>query len=100
MTIAINILGNNVWICLLSPTTQLIFLFIMKGLKAPRGIIWITSWAPWMVHAQGIVMMRILWVPMEMFVLCCTMSNHGLSMCDKCELMYYCTTCIDTGWSE
>ena len=23
-----------------------------KGLKVPRGIIWITRWAPWTVHAQ------------------------------------------------
>ena len=39
-------------------------------------------------------MMRELWVTMGMCVLCCTMCSLGLSMCDKCPLIY-CFDCFD-----
>ena len=54
VTVAVHSFGNSVWICPSSPGTRRMFSFgIVKGLKDPRGMIWITRWAP-------TVMMRVL----------------------------------------
>ena len=68
---------------------------IVKGLKHSRGIIWITRWAPWMVHAQEDCDYED--VAGDDGDVCALLHQVyiGLSMCDKCQLTY-CTSCIDT----
>ena len=54
VTVAIDTLGNIVWICPLAPGHRRMFSFgIVRGPKGQRDIIWIMRLAPWMVHARG-----------------------------------------------
>ena len=61
----------------------------------PRDIIWVTRWAPWMVHAwEDRDDEDVVGDDGDVCAPCCTKSNVGSSMCDKCRLMC-CTGCID-----
>ena len=87
VTIAIDSLGNIVWICLLSP---LAFAAIFDSWEHVPAHVWV---AP--AHEDNDDE-DVVGDDGDVYALCCTKSDHEkMSMCDKCQLLY-CTDCIDT----